>query len=43
QESEQNQTSPHNILTQANINVPDEIRVHLRTNDSFKKSVCRWR
>ena len=27
QESEQNHTNPHNILTQVNIGVPDEVRV----------------
>ena len=29
QESEQNHTNPHNILTQANIGVPDEVHVQL--------------
>ena len=43
QESEQNHTNPHNILTQANIGIPDEIRCQLRTNDSLKRNVRRWR
>ena len=42
-ESEQNYTNPHNILTQANIGVPDEVRVQLPMNDSFKRNVRHWR
>ena len=43
QESKQNHTNPHNILTQANIGVPDEVCVPLPTNDSLKRNVRRWR
>ncbi|CAF4766304.1 unnamed protein product, partial [Rotaria sp. Silwood2] len=43
QESEQNHTNPHNILTQVNIGVPDEVRVQLPTNNSLKRNVRRWR
>ena len=43
QESEQNHTNPHNILTQANIDVPDEVHAQLPTNDSLKRNVRRWR
>ena len=35
-ESQQNQTNPHNILTQTNIGVPDEVRVQLVSNDQLK-------
>ncbi|CAF3415110.1 unnamed protein product [Rotaria socialis] len=43
QESEQNHTTPHNILTQVNIGVPDEVRVQLPTNYNLKRNVRRWR
>ncbi|CAM4775069.1 unnamed protein product [Rotaria magnacalcarata] len=43
QESEQNHTNPHNILTQVNIGVPDEVRVQLPTNYNLKRNVRRWR
>ena len=43
QESEQNHTNPHNILTQGNIGVPDEVRVQLPTNNSLKRNFCHWR
>ncbi|CAF1331691.1 unnamed protein product [Rotaria sordida] len=42
-ESEQNQTNPHNILTQANIGVQDEVRVQLTSNDHLKRNIRRWR
>ena len=42
-ESEQNQTNPHNILTQTNIGVQDEVRVQLICNDHLKRNVRRWR
>ena len=42
-ESQQNQTNPHNILTQANIGVKDELRVQLTSNDHLKRNVRRWR
>jgi hypothetical protein len=43
QESLQNQTNPHNILTQANIGVQDEVRVQLTSNNNLKRNVRRWR
>ncbi|CAF4047715.1 unnamed protein product, partial [Rotaria sp. Silwood1] len=43
QESEQNQTNLYNILTPANICVPDEVLVQLPTNDSLKRNFHRWR
>ena len=43
QESEQNYTNPHYILTQVNIGVPDVERAQLPTNDSLKRNVRRWR
>ena len=43
QESEQNHTNPHNILTQASIDVSDEVRIQLPTNDSLKRNVRHWR
>ena len=43
QESEQNHTNPHNILTEVNIGVPDEVHVQLPMNDSLKRNVRRWR
>ena len=42
-ESQQNQTNPHNILTQANIDVKDEVRVQLTSNDHLKRNVGHWR
>ncbi|CAF0954419.1 unnamed protein product [Adineta steineri] len=43
EESLKNQTNPHNILTQANIGVRDEVRVQLTHNDNLKRNVRRWR
>ena len=43
QESLKNQTNPHNILTQANISVEDEVRVQLTSNNNLKRNVRRWR
>ncbi|CAF4063073.1 unnamed protein product [Rotaria sp. Silwood1] len=42
-ESEQNQTNPHNILTQANIGVQDEVRDQLTSNDHLKRNIRPWR
>lgn len=42
-ESQQNHTSPHNILTQTNIGVPDEVRVHLPATTNLKRNIRRWR
>lgn len=43
EESLKNQTNPHNILTQANIGVQDEVRVQLTSNNNLKRNVRRWR
>ncbi|CAF2856701.1 unnamed protein product [Rotaria sp. Silwood2] len=43
QEPEQNQTNPHNILTQTNIGVPDEVRIQLPSNHNLKRNIRRWR
>ncbi|CAF4139734.1 unnamed protein product, partial [Rotaria sordida] len=43
QESEQNQTNPHNILIQINIGVPDEVRIQLSSNHHLKRNIRRWR
>ncbi|CAF0848163.1 unnamed protein product, partial [Didymodactylos carnosus] len=42
-ESQQNQTNPHNILTQTNIGVPDEVRIQLPSNENLKRNIRRWR
>ena len=38
-----NQTNPHNILTQINIAVQDEVHVQLTGNGRLKKNLRRWR
>ncbi|CAF2150700.1 unnamed protein product [Rotaria magnacalcarata] len=43
EESEQNQTIPHNILTQINIGVQGEVRVQIANNDYLKRNIRRWR
>ena len=43
EESLKNQTNPHNILTQANISVQDEVRVQLTSNHHLKRNVRRCR
>ena len=40
-ESQQNQTNLHNILTQTNIGVEDEVRVQLICNDHLKRNIRR--
>ena len=41
QEFEQNQTNPHNVLTQTNIGVPDEVLICLPSNHNLKRNfVC---
>ncbi|CAF1154416.1 unnamed protein product [Didymodactylos carnosus] len=42
-ESQQNQTNPHNILTQTNIGVPDEVHIQLPSNENLKRNIRRWR
>ncbi|CAF2887331.1 unnamed protein product [Rotaria sp. Silwood2] len=42
-ESEQNQTNPHNVLTQTNIGVPDEVLLCLPSNHNLKRNIRRWR
>ncbi|CAM4798470.1 unnamed protein product [Rotaria magnacalcarata] len=42
-ESQQNQTILHNILTQTNIGVQDEVRVQLTSNHHLKRNIRRWR
>ncbi|CAF4181655.1 unnamed protein product, partial [Rotaria sordida] len=42
-EFQQNQTNPHNILTQVNIGVQDEVRVKITSNDNLKRNIRRWR
>ncbi|CAF3470781.1 unnamed protein product [Rotaria socialis] len=42
-ESQQNQAIPHNILTQTNIGVQDEVRVQLTSNHHLKRNIRRWR
>ncbi|CAF1204394.1 unnamed protein product [Didymodactylos carnosus] len=42
-ESQQNQTNLHNILTQTNIGVPDEVRIQLPSNENLNRNIRRWR
>ena len=35
----QNQTNPHNILTQTNIGVAEEVRVQLSNNSNLKRNI----
>ena len=37
----QNQTNPHNILTQTNIGVAEEVRVQLPNNSNLKRNIRR--
>ena len=38
----QNQTNPHNILTQTNIGVAEEVRVQLSNDSNLKRNIRRW-
>ena len=42
-ESQQIQMNPHNILTQVNIGIHDEVRVKITNNDNLKRNIRRWR
>ncbi|CAF4626901.1 unnamed protein product, partial [Didymodactylos carnosus] len=42
-EALQNHTSPHNVLTQCYMGVPDEIRAILPNNSNLKRDVRCWR
>ncbi|CAF1300285.1 unnamed protein product, partial [Didymodactylos carnosus] len=43
QETAHNHTNPHNIWTQNDTGVPDEVRVILPTNANLKQDIRRWR
>ena len=42
-EPQQNQTNSHNILTQVNIGVQDEVRLKITNNDNLKRNIRCWR
>ncbi|CAF1541239.1 unnamed protein product [Adineta ricciae] len=42
-ECQQNQTTTHNVLTQTNIGVPDEVLVCLPSTSNLKRNIRHWR